>query len=109
MIIGQSLASGTTAYSPWFDHQGDEATFYVDVIAAMSGVKLDITMQHKKQSEADSAATTAATFTQITTAGVKEKSASGLKEMVRFKYVVTDSGSRAWIHFRAMPTIWVTD
>lgn len=109
MIIGQSLASSTTVYGPWFDRQGDEAFFYVDVIAVMSGVKMDITMQHKKRSEADSAATTAVAFSQITTTGVKEQTTTGCKELIRFKYVVTDSGSKAWIHFRVMPTIWVTD
>lgn len=109
MIIGQSLASGTTAYSPWLDRESDEAQFYLEIIGLMSGVKLDVTLQHKKRTEADSAATTAATFTQITTTGVKDKAASSLKELVRFKYVVTDSGSAAWIHLRVMPTIWITD
>lgn len=109
MIIGQSLASGTTAYSPWLDRESDEAVLYLDIIARMSGVKLDVTIQHKKRTEADSAATTAATFAQITTTGVKEQAASGLKELVRLKYVVTDSGSKAWIHLRVMPTIWIQD
>ena len=109
MIIGQSLASTQTVYSPWVDRMSSEARFYLDIIAVMSGVRLDVVIQHKKRTEADSAASTIATCTQITTTGIKEVSASSLRELVRFKFTVTDAGSMAWIHFRVMPTIWRTD
>lgn len=109
MIIGQTLASTATVYSPWFDRLGNSGTFYLDIIAAYSGVKLDVDIQHKKRSEADSSATTAASFTQITTAGLKLKDASGLKELVRFKFIVTDGGTKRWVHFQVMPPIWVTN
>lgn len=109
MIIGQSVASTQTIYSPWFDRVSSEASFYLDIIAVMSGVRLDVYIQHKKRTEADSAASAIASFTQITTTGVKEKSASNLRELVRFKFTVSDAGSKAWIHFRVMTTIWRTD
>lgn len=85
--------------------------FYLDITALMSRVRLDVVVQHKKRTEADSAAATIATFAQITTTGIKEVSASSLRELVRFKFkfTVTDAGSMAWIHFRVMPTTWRTD
>lgn len=109
MIIGQTLASTATVYSPWFERLGDSATFYLDIIAAYAGVKLDVDIQYKKRTEADSAATTVASFTQITSTGLASKSASALKELVRFKFIVTDGGTKRWIHFQVMPPIWATN
>lgn len=112
MLIGQSiLAPGGDVtidyYSPWYSRAADAATFLVEVLLASGGTwGLDVLVQHKKSEDADSAATTAATFTTITAVGTSSKSASGLKELVRYKYSLTADSSAEWIHFRANPPIW---
>jgi hypothetical protein len=109
MIIGQTHASTATVNSPGVERLGDTATFYLDIIAAYAGVKLDVDIQHKKRTEADSAATTIESFAQITATGPASKAASNLKELVRFKFIVTDGGTKRWVHFQVMPPIWVTN
>lgn len=91
MLIGQSLLTGTsdptfTYYSAWGSRGANAGVFVMEVLFASGSFDLDIAIEHKNTEDADSAAATAATFTTITSTGTFTQSASGLKELVRYKY-----------------------
>lgn len=112
MIIGQTLETEVTAYTPWLPRRGDAATFLVDVIGIQSSnCQLTVTIQHKNLDEADSSATTAGTFSVATSTGIKTKRVSGLKELVRLKYFMTlgSPGNPEWIHLRMLVPSWETN
>ena len=107
-LLGQSVIGSLETvekYSPWFSSGSDAATFLLQIQHQMSGVSITVTIQHKNTEEADSAATTAATFSSASGIGTYAKAASGLKELVRFRFDISAS-SDAWMHFRMLPPIW---
>jgi hypothetical protein len=114
MLIGQSVLAptgGATYYSPWFPRQGDACTVVIETMRA-SGTLTTFSCQveTKNNEDADSAATnvgSAITITTSTTASATTTAArSGFKELVRYKFTATGSGSTRWIHFRSNPPIW---
>lgn len=107
MIIGVTIHNGLTAYSPWFPRQGDAATFAAECIG-VSGATNTITVQTKNMDEADSAATGSSTIA-LSSAGTSTVRVASLKELVRFKYVVTGTNSYDWIHFRVLAPSWETN
>ena len=108
MIIGQTVFAAGSYYSPWFPRQGDAATFACESIA-VNGATLAITVQHKNMDTADSGATTAGTFSSITTATTTTQRVTALLELVRFKYVLTGADNTKWIHFRMLSPSWETN
>src|SRR5262249_5502648 len=91
--LGEFLyTSGTAVYTPVVDRVSNKVAITVEVIQ-ISGTTptLDIDIEHKNG--VDSSWSTAASFTQMTTAGVYSKSATGLKEQIRLK--LTQGGSSA--------------
>jgi len=103
-MIGQTAMKGLTAYSPWFDRGGPSATFVCDVIAIEGSGQLDVDVEHKNY--ADTAATSAGTFTTMTAVGVSSKDIDGLKEQVRFKYTSGGTVNTEWVHFRMLNPSW---
>ena len=113
MLIGQSVfvrdaTPGKTLYGPWFPREADAATFVLEVMhISTSNCQITVTVQHKEKQEDDAAAVTAGTFSAVTSATTATKNASGLKELVRFKYVVMRlTGTNEWLHFRVNPPLW---
>jgi len=111
MLIGQSALGSflevNPYYGPWMSRQADAATFFVEVLHLSSNASISVVLEHKNSEDPDSSATTAATFTAVSSAKVEEKAASGLKELVRYKYTVGDSSSTGWVHFRMLPPVWL--
>jgi len=134
MWIGQTLAAenfdqgsgGTlqawpsTAYTPWIPRGGDVGHFTVDVsqlspsrtdgMGSDSTPQLTMTVQTKNYDEADSSAAEPASTT--TSTGVATLEASGLKELVRLKFTLTDATSPTEVArvycacFRALRPSW---
>jgi hypothetical protein len=107
MIIGQTLLAGTYL-SPWFPRQGDSAVFSAEVIAIGSSASLQVGIQTKNSEETDSPPTgansgTLGTTNSMTATGVGTVSVTGMKELVRFFYLV---GATNWVHFRVLPPSW---
>ena len=108
MIIGQTVFGGTYA-SPWFPRQGDSALFSGEVLVA-GAATLTVAIQTKNQEDADVVSTAAvggtiAASAAIGAAAVGTVTGSGLKELVRFIYVVNGTSAQ-WVHFRVLPPAW---
>jgi len=110
MFIGQFGLKGLVAYSPWLPRGGDKGVFLCELLAESTNATLDLAIQHKNTDEADSAATTAASFTQITSVGVATKEVTGgLKELWRIQFAVDSSGGEffdQWVLFDLMTPSW---
>jgi hypothetical protein len=62
-------------------------------------------MESKNSEDADSAATAVGASGAISS-GVGTVLGTNLKELVRYKYVVSGGGT-AWVHFRVLPPAWL--
>ena len=111
-LIGQSIIAeqatdpAVALYGPWFSRETDAATFALQILYISTNGQLTVAIEHKNVEDADSSATTVATFTTATAAGAYIKEASGLKELVRFRYEPISSSGADWIHYRMTPPIW---
>lgn len=116
MLLGQSILTGTVGnpnsyFGPWMPRGANAAVFVAEVFFVSGGgasnLDLIISIEHKNSEDADSAATTAVSFSGINAAGTYSASASGLKELVRYKYQAgIESGQPEWLHLRMNPPIW---
>jgi hypothetical protein len=98
------MMKGLVARSEWMSRNGDAATFVCDLLAKTTNGTFDIDVEHKNV--ADTTATSAGTFTQITATGIATKRLTGLKEQVRFKFTAGGTADSDWIHFRMLQTVW---
>lgn len=105
-VLGDDNLPAATYYSPWFPRQSDAATFFLQTLFVSTNGQVIVTIQNKNETDADSSATTAATFSTASSVGTIEKAASSLKELIRFKYAVSASSGTAWLHIRMMPPMW---
>jgi len=105
MIIGTTMAKldGNPYYSPAFPKGGDAAVFSVQIVN-FSATSLTVTVQHRTAEE--TTWTDAGTFTSITTIGLATKDISGLKELVRFKFLVNGSNVYDAVHVFVPPPSW---
>jgi len=106
MIIGSTFfrMGGVAAYSPAFPRGGDGATFTVQVFDLNDSPSFIITIQHKNI--ADTSWDDLDSFATIMAAGVVSKSVSGIKEMVRFQYVISPPGSAKALFFEMEEVSW---
>jgi hypothetical protein len=104
MIIGQTLLAGTYL-SPWFPRQGDAAVFSAEVLAIGASASLQVGIQTKNSEEVDAAPPSGSLGVTgtFTTATIGTVSVTGMKELVRFYYLV---GATNWVHFRVLPPAW---
>lgn len=128
MHIGQVLIAAESAisnyYSPWFPRGGNGAKMACQVIADGGLDDFSILVQTKNSEDDDAAAVafgTAQTITRGTAYKVTawdvgttvDGTGAGMKELVRFKYIVegpTTPGSiMGWVHFRMLAPQWLTN
>lgn len=130
MIIGQTVLSGIegldeTYYSPWFGRGGSGAEFVMDILAISSGCVVTFTVETKSSEDDNQSASvtsvlTSSSLSTVAQHGLKAgtdvagsligSSASGLQELVRFRYDVSSSGStQEWVHFRMLNPAWIGD
>jgi len=107
MVIGETLLKmgGTAYYSPTFGRGGLSAVFSCEVLQVTGGSPtFDVTVEHKNIADLNFA--TLGSFTQFTAAGVDTKNLSGIKEQVRFKYLVGGTNSYDGVHFNMAAPAW---
>lgn len=128
MIIGQTILTDSngdpmTFYSPWFSRGGCGAEFVIDILNKSSAASLELGIQTKNSEDDNQTGTGGVvtiktqTFTASGTvlAGCDVKGAllnsstEGLKELVRFRYILSGSGSQEWMHFRMLSPSWIGD
>ncbi len=105
-VVGDDQLPAATYYSPWFSRGSDAATFFLQTLHVSTNGQVIVTIEHKNMADADSAASTAATFSTASAVGTIGMAATGLKELVRFKYAVSASSGSAWLHIRMLPPMW---
>lgn len=115
MHIGTSLmAMGSTAartyYTPWFPRGAENGVFTYEVIQALAGAgTFSVTALHKNREDQGAEGTSlvaSAAFSQIGTSGIYHGVATGIKELVRFKLVVTPVGVSDGVVYRFLPPTW---
>ena len=109
MFEAQVLDTGDTVFSPWFPRQGDSAIFTLDVVDIDGGAAANqITVQvfTKNSEDAGSGSQTGSDITRDGTEGAGQAGAEygSLKELVRYKFSVTGTGTR--VLFRMLPPSW---
>ena len=109
MFIGPLLLKGLVASTGWEPRGGDKGVFGVELLDKSSTATLDVAIEHKNEADPDSAATTLASFTQMTTTGVGTKDATGgAKQLVRLKLTVDSSQETPddWVIVDVLATSW---
>jgi len=109
---GQLLFQSSTVYSPWFRRGGDHARFTLEVIEAGSA-SITVELYTKAADDAgDGTALGAGTplFSSVsavgrTTAEFLSTANDGMKDLVRYEFTVTGSGTN-WILFRMLDPVW---
>lgn len=115
MIIGESLVSGVTAYSPWFEAFGPGATFACAMLAmtAPGTTELTIVVQTKNLLEVDEDATNLTPIGigswVVGAVGIDSATYEGFLELVRFKYSVASARGHDVVHFQLLPPAWRDD
>lgn len=104
-IIGEYFRrfSGITQYSPTFSRGGNAAVFNVEVFDVDSGVTITVTVQHKNVEDTSWAALVS--LVNLTT-GVTTGTASGIKELLRFAYVVNGSNPEDSVYANTLAPAW---
>ena len=106
MVIGTTLMKldGTAYYGPEFPRGGLAATFAVDVEHLSSGAGIDISIEHRNADE--TTWTNAGSFPSLSTTGPDQLDVSGLKEWLRFSYIVTGANASDAVHFLVQAPSW---
>lgn len=105
MVIGTTLLrnGGATYFSPVFFRGGQAAVFSVELLV-LTGTSFTIVVQHKNM--ADTAWTSAGTFGALVAIGIETLDLSGLKEQIRFTYVVVGPNNYDAAHFNMLAPAW---
>ena len=112
MIIGECIATDSICFTPWFESQGDAATFYIDIQARMANAQVSAWVHNKNKEDADSAAVvaTGGAFTPTSTTGVIFTRATSLLELVRLRIHLLDTAEgESWVHLRVVQPSWETN
>lgn len=115
MHIGTSLmamgsTSAKTYYTPWFPRGAENAVFTYELIQALPvGGTFAVTALHKNREDQGAEGTTlvaSGSFSQIGSSGLYHGVGTGIKELVRFKLVVTPAGTGDGLVYRFLPPTW---
>ena len=111
MLLGQSVlaptGSGATYFGPWVPRQGNGFLATIQVLFASAGFSVVVEVQTKNEEDNDSVSSIVSLGTMTATAtGLTQAKFTGCKELMRYKYSVTGTGSLQWLHMRMNPPIW---
>jgi len=111
MILGQTIfETGESFYGQWFGSPSDGAVFTCDAIMVKSSfLRFYVVVQTKNSGESDASATTAVAFGAISSVGRVTATATGLKQLVRYRYAVNSDPLTGveWVHFRMVGPTWL--
>ena len=107
-VIGTTLLKSSAAYVT-----RPEATralngvFSVNIRNIESSASVNITVQHRNRD--DTSWTSAGTFSEETTTGIKTASVGSLKELVRLSISIGGTNAYGFAHIATMPTRYYAD
>ncbi len=99
-------------YGPWMTALGLAVTVTCEVFSMPSSVTLTIELQHKDVDEADDSAADVAGASIIfntTGAQVDSDRATGLKQLIRYKYALSGAATVGFAHLRMAALAWETN
>ncbi len=111
MFQGQYLwtneANGESFYSPWMPRQADNVTMTLDLMQAM-GAKLKVELITKSLETAGDGTTVGATISLQGTPNEYTATASGVNELVRYKFTVDADVDETigGVLFRMLDLLW---
>lgn len=113
-LLIAKAGSDVLIYSPWFPRQGDYLRATVEVLGISSANCTLQTTVYSKNSEdtSDGVVVNAGTvITQTATGRTTEEwnpaTGTGLKQLVRYRYKVSQSGSALeWVLYRVLVPVW---
>jgi hypothetical protein len=107
MFESQVLFKGSTIVSPWFPRRGDNVRCTIDV-AAISGATIEVHVFTKNTEDMGDGtdANAGITLSLNATGRDSDEWARTLKELVRYKYIVTGTNAYDWVLFRMLAPVW---
>jgi hypothetical protein len=98
-------SGGVSYFTPTFPRGGLAGTFLIDILAMHgSSPTLECVVEHKNVE--DTSFTTAATFTSMTTTGLKQVQASALKEQIRLNITVGGAVDTNTVYANVLAPNW---
>lgn len=91
--------------SPWMSRGSDNIRFTVDLIDA-SNASLTVQLLHKNSEDSGNGGSTGATTGAQTSSGRYVVEFEELKELVRYKFIVTLGTGTGYAFFRMLPPVW---
>jgi hypothetical protein len=112
MIDATLLFKGVTVYSPWFPRQADMLRVVAECVA-QNGATLTISLYTKSEEQTGDGLPVDENTTIVLASPVRNlaewktvASQEGVRQLLRFRYVVTGSNNNDWILFRLLPAVW---
>lgn len=111
MFDAQYLLFGTNTFSPWMSRGGDNCRITLDVIKSSTG---GLVVQLFEKNRETAGAGDQVGSLNITTAALGRHSLEfdgdeAVKELVRYKFITTGTGSTDYILFRMLSIVWFDD
>ena len=97
---------GMVVCSPWYDRQGDAATFNLEIIRVAGSGTLQVAIERKNKGYTSAQDTTNFFPIASSTIALHKKDLSDLKEQVRFKYTIGGSVVDDYVAFRMLEPVW---
>src|ERR1051325_4318507 len=106
-LFTRSSDLGLVIFSPWMARRGDRMRFTID-LDDVDDATIDVILFHKNTEDTGDGTTTGFAITALNTLGRTDSEANGLKELVRYKYVVKmDEGADLGrVLFRMLAPVW---
>ena len=105
MVVGTYFRrfGGSAQYSPTFGRGGLAALFAVEILACDASTSLTVTVEHKNADE--TSFSTLATLATLTS-GVNTVDAGGIKEQLRYAFVVNGSNAFNSVYADVLAPAW---
>jgi hypothetical protein len=95
--------AGAAQYSPTFGRGGNAALFSVEIFAVDAATSLTVTVEHKNMD--DTTWTTLTTLATMT-AGVNVSDVGGIKEQLRYAFVVNGATANLSVYANVLAPAW---
>jgi len=105
MVVGNYYRrfGGSPQYSPTFGRGGNAALFGVEILACDASTSLTVTVEHKNAE--DTSWTTLTTLSTLT-AGVNVSDVTGIKEQLRYAFVVNGASAYLSVYANVLAPAW---
>jgi hypothetical protein len=104
-LLYGAAGRGLQIYSPWFPRRGDNAMFTIDFVGGAATIAVEVFSKDVADAGDGTQVTGSFTASSSTSPPQKSGSFSGLKDLVRYRYTVTDASTKFAL-FRMLAPVW---